>query len=600
MGCEQKLSPWDETCVDECSVEIPEVEMNLVVLTNVAGAPTSPAAGTTVDCATTDEWPCVHPNSLNDRFISDLDPICSDPSDPDTCVRFVHGKHAVFADLSPTDLDCQTLIALSDTVGASTSFSDAGDPTSWTSLLVSALEACDDPELFDPDMANVYIMDNPYSSTATDSSLNPYAGTEETCLPVNFIDVDRLPANPVYPLQFVDAASEHEMGHGYGLDHVCSVDGPSDVGTNAMQGDATDCCQEGATEHGQSATDYWTTDVAIDCSADSLAPSACDDNPGALDDYADCVGAWYSIGDRLEYFSSDYSSEMYTSGPDQPTRILETAEDRCACDCAKDLDNPALRFYVPPEIPCHAGAGRVALMARSRQDLDQDGTGMVDLVPVAISGNHLGRLAWITSVSVVSWGDADRLLVPKSGDEWVFSTSDPDLLDATSLYRFDPTHPTATFAPGHVGAGFLWASDGQPMAAETWDWPVVDLVWACANDYTAADVEAVTRPSLAYRLPSVALGGSWAQEMILRPDYDRATLWIELRGYPRAATSVPMSANANGTWAWSMDQAELSMEGWIRPVGTPTGTKLRLHIDSASYGTWSLSNSTPPDLLKLP
>ncbi len=225
----------------------------------------------------------------------------------------------------------------------------------------------------------------------------------------------------------------------------------------------------------------------------------------------DCTdGAWLKNGTRTLGFSDtapgcalgQYDADCPSGAdPDQISRILSTAIDRCECQSGADAKDENTRIWVPGELACHAGSGRFALLPSSKQDVDADGEAFVTLMPAAISGNHLGRRAWVSSVSVVSWGDAARLVLPTQTAGWAFSTSDPDALDATDLVELDPTHATRTFATQTVGAG-----------------------------------------------------------------------------------------DSNG----------LLLSGWVKPVGTPTGTKLRFHVTNGSYGAWSLTNSTPPDLLKLP
>jgi hypothetical protein len=44
----------------------------------------------------------------------------------------------------------------------------------------------------------------------------------------------------------------------------------------------------------------------------------------------------------------------------------------------------------------------------------------------------------------------------------------------------------------------------------------------------------------------------------------------------------------------------VTASGWLKPAGTPTGSKLRIHFTSISYGSWSRTNFDPADLSRLP
>lgn len=109
--------------VDDCAVgcvgEFPAFPLNLVVLTNRSDAPQRPTTEVT-SCASTDTgWPCAEPNSLTEYFVTELgDPVCSDPSDPATCVRFELGAQAYRADLdaSSAATDCADALSLADSL----------------------------------------------------------------------------------------------------------------------------------------------------------------------------------------------------------------------------------------------------------------------------------------------------------------------------------------------------------------------------------------------------------------------------------------------------------------------------------------------------
>ena len=137
-------------------------------------------------------------------------------------------------------------------------------------------------------------------------------------------------------------------------------------------------------------------------------------------------------------------------------------------------------------------------------------------------------------------------------------------------------------------------------SSNSWTWPVVDLVWGCNNDYNAADVRWHTRPPNAYRMKTSDINGSLVQEILIRPDLNAMSAWFELRGNPRAADRLDLGQGSNGTYTWAFSRAGLSISGWLKPTGSPAGTTLQVHVDSATFGTWSRTNFTLPTLVKLP
>ena len=139
-----------------------------------------------------------------------------------------------------------------------------------------------------------------------------------------------------------------------------------------------------------------------------------------------------------------------------------------------------------------------------------------------------------------------------------------------------------------------------PLEEATYDWPVVDLVWGCNNDYDAPDVYKQARPPNAYILPVADLVGDWEQELLLRPDLPALRLWVEIRGNPRFASWVPLTDAGGSQYDWAFSGFGLSMSGWIKKVGSPVGAKLRVHVDEGSYQDTTWSNITLADLDKVP
>lgn len=82
----------EETCESQCTTHLPEVEINMVDLVSGADGTSSNDLETPSpfgDCDDGDaisdeeEWPCVVPNGLNDKFVGDDpsngDPVCLEP-----------------------------------------------------------------------------------------------------------------------------------------------------------------------------------------------------------------------------------------------------------------------------------------------------------------------------------------------------------------------------------------------------------------------------------------------------------------------------------------------------------------------------------------
>ncbi len=579
--------------------------MNLVVLTSRSDAPQPPTTPIT-GCSDTDTgWPCVHPNSLTEYFVnSDGDPVCSDPADPSTCVTFEYGAHAYRYDLdhsaaTAADQDCLNAMALADSL---TDADGTYATSDWAGAITTAAELCEDPILFNPGMINVYLMDNQID--ASDSSFN--APCASCVLPMNFQDVDRV-LDATLPQSLEYAASEHEMGHGFGLDHSCASPFPTtshDGATNIMQTGPETCCCESRDINAAidpttySAGGYWETDICVDCSANTYKPAGCTNTPSATND-PDCVGSPFTEGDRAEGFDNGVPAD-WREPVGQVDRILDTAKADCSAECDNTKTTASSAYAVTGELACHAGSGRFNLVPLSPADRDLDGTGFLPLVPYVVSGDHLGRLSELTSVSIVSLGSASRLVLPTLGHNWRFTPSDPDALSLTNMLRFDSSHLTATPALGVVRTGAMWGTDGVNLSSNTWNWPVVDLVWGCNNDYSANDVRWDSRPASAYRMHLNDIAGGDAQEILVRPDYTAMAVWFELRGYPRASDRVPLGQGSNGTYTWTYNNAGLAMNGWLKPTGSPSGTTLQVHITAMSFGSWSRNNFTLPTLVKLP
>ncbi len=212
------------------------------------------------------------------------------------------------------------------------------DFSAYAAALVRATAACGAP-VVRPDMLNLYLYDSTFPGSErfsfaanTRDIVADTPGLDE--LVMVFIDVERLPVSG--SLDFVQGAVEHELGHAFGLDHVCAVDQPtSDASpSNIMQTFAANCCCE-AFGPGTPPTSFSTS--CVDCSAvaqqfaDEGAPDAawCDDLPSPYDDPDCLVPGLFGVGSRELPFSNDWPANP---GDDrgQVTQILARAVDLCA------------------------------------------------------------------------------------------------------------------------------------------------------------------------------------------------------------------------------------------------------------------------------
>ena len=581
------------------------VPLNLVVLTSDSRAPPLDTGPEDSGCAPSDTgWPCLHINSLAKEFVNVAgNPVCGDTADPESCVRFKLGAHAYRADLDASSAS----ILCTDALDLGDGPIDTAGESAWADQVAAAAVACPVRSLYNPRMLNVYLVDNTFSNTSF-ATFN--ANNSPDCYGMNLIDVARLPKfGPGSGLHWVNGAGEHEMGHAFNLFHTCKSNFPNSTSdtSNIMQTTAKNCCQEaqgidfdtGDTKFPDTGS-YWAQYIAADCSTDDAPPIGCDATSPTWND-PDCFNnPGFSIGDRDGGFSNSVNGSDSDGTYGQVETILNAAGLYCQCVCNEDHVDERKATAVTGELPCHPGSGEVAFFPFAVHDRDRDGSAMVELVPVVVSGDHLGRLSWITSFEVVDWGDASRLVGAKDGHGWAFVAGDPDSLDTNDLEVFDTGRTSDTLESGVIRTGYLWATDGISVPVEEWEWPRAEMEWGCYYDYNAEDVKWTTRPSNAYILKIEDIVGDWKQQVLIRPDLTGMYAWMELRGNPRAADRILLSTGANGTYTWTYSQVGMEVHGWLKPVGSPVGSKLRVHIDEISYGEWSVTNLTLDDLDKLP
>ena len=96
------------------------------------------------------------------------------------------------------------------------------------------------------------------------------------------------------------------------------------------------------------------------------------------------------------------------------------------------------------------------------------------------------------------------------------------------------------------------------------------------------------------------IAGSWKQEILVRPEFQRSRVWLELRGYARTVDIVDLQQGQGGAWTWEFSRLGLTATGTMMESGSPPGSRLQVHLDHAEYGPWSISNRNLPELVRLP
>lgn len=191
FGCEVASSKRD-AAEAACDRAWPVLPFHVVVLTDHADAPRS----ATLPCPNTD-WPCVLPAALEHWFLmqwSDgrVTPVCTDPANPDTCVRVELGAHLTRADVQEVSSSCDSALLLAD--APATNYDEFSD---YADALVQETARCGRP-MVRPDMLNVYLYDSTFPgkeiySFNGDTRAVVEADPSLRSLVIVFFDVARLP-----------------------------------------------------------------------------------------------------------------------------------------------------------------------------------------------------------------------------------------------------------------------------------------------------------------------------------------------------------------------------------------------------------------------
>lgn len=271
-------------------------------------------------------WPCDHLRALQETFADDAgQPVC-DPDAPEQCIQFRYRSHHVVS--GPEETRCPALW-----YRAQRPMSPLLTTTEQRSLLREAASSCADPDIFPPGAITVLLFENPIPAAETSFATGHRSSGSPPCTPFVSIEAGRRPDALGEP--FAAAVNQHEMGHIFGLNHLCrAVTDSRYPSTNIMQGTGGSCCCECGEALGQDRDSVWSREVCVDCSAQSEGDQCTLLPTRGQCAQPDCT-AWVGNGDRSEGFSAAEIGS-YSTGDDQITTILDTARAIQSCWCAQE------------------------------------------------------------------------------------------------------------------------------------------------------------------------------------------------------------------------------------------------------------------------
>lgn len=379
-----------DACEAEAQGELPPFPLSLVVLAEDASAPQEDPTDPVSSCAAGDtRWPCSHLTALEQTFVDAAgQPVC-DPADPRDCVQFRHKRHAFYADIANTD--CEALIDL-----ANRELSPTVETGQFINELRQAVHDCTDPDVYDTNAISVFVADNPVPGVETSFGTSYKSSRARDCGGYYMVELGRLPTDGT--ALFQDGANEHEIGHVFGLEHVChGMDDGDYPSTNIMQGTGGSCCCECGQSQGHDADSTWATEVCADCSTYDTADQCL---TGQWDDdqcnEPDCLG-WVRSGQRDLGFSTSTTGNS-TAETDQISTILATARGQWGCWCeAASADTKRSWRVAGEEATCAPGSGRFTFLAR--------GPGRAGSLPILVEGDQPGPLARLMELPPLAPGE---------------------------------------------------------------------------------------------------------------------------------------------------------------------------------------------------
>jgi hypothetical protein len=433
--------------------------------------------------------------------------------------------------------------------------------------------------------------------------------------------------------EYDQRAINHELGHAFGLDHVCYLNGDAASGGNNVMASGVDgrcCCECGE----QVLRDYsldWDDDDTGLSSADVVAEprmgsylaTVCQDCSTEAGNSGDCVedtGEPYAscdptcgenqleAGNREGGFTNALPGQWYPAPPSTPPppgwkigqieRIQEFITARQVCKAAADASE-SRRLRPLDAAYCAPGAGTFALIPETVYDGDDDGFARHRLQPVLLAGDHLPPDAWITEVSLAEGGTPGHVLVSRVGVRVEGDPTDPDLLDAATVQRLDASQDSWVPSLGEVSArASFWAED-QEVGSTQWSLTEVELEWDCtgSSGLPAPIVQSVS-PGWLLPVDAVASGFSGEQELILRPNQTAGELGVVFRGRPDAVVKGSLVATGDpDVWTFAVSWEADTLAGTLEWVPAAGGHEtLTLSIDSGSLQGLDLSGTVVTEI----
>jgi len=221
-----------------------------------------------------------------------------------------------------------------------------------------------------------------------------------------------------------------------------------------------------------------------------------------------------------------------------------------------------------PDHVCLPGSGRFSLLSKAFFDRDGDGVGVLEAVPVQVSGGgQMTTAAWISTIDVVQDGGYDLRVIESDA---LFSFDALDMLVDSEEVSF-AVEATNAYSPGEVGGHppfvieELHIDEAGPM--------LVDMSWTCG-----ASAEEVLQPP-GYVLELSQLGCGVPQDLVVRPLGGGERVAFELYGLPNIHVDAALEQSARGQ-EFSLERGGFAAAGAILASGPAMATVV---FDELSY-----------------
>jgi len=301
---------------------------------------------------------------------------------------------------------------------------------------------------------------------------------------------------------------------------------------------------------------------------------------------------WLLDGDLQADWSATYVHWMYTQGMYHPDAnsspagndyyifLPEHPDGGCAPygTLEIELNTESVGANGPPgpsdDDSCTPGSGQFVLTPTGILPADADGS--YELTPLRRQGSYASGRAWLRSIQVTHWGDADQVFARPYGSGWgsahsavLEQTSEAVQLDSGVL-----TMSAQLFSPGD----------------EAWtDYPVVDLSWSCEVDEDDRHYELQQLPE-GYTLSTAEIGFFPTEadhDLILRLDEERGVATLEPRGRRSDMIVATLHDIAGGSRELQWSFGDLTIRGPLNE--TPDGMRFVPSVVSGDLGGLQLS-----------